>query len=269
MRYVLIATVLTIIPFIRTFPQNETNPTSNSQKKYIHIETGYIYPEGKIKENISIRQNLNYYSVVQYSDGYISSETSGLFFGARYEYYLPKIKSGISSGLRFVGFDTEISGYISNNSDFFYLRYSFQDSETKFARVKSLTENNYLLSVPLELRFIPLQYKKLSFYVKAGVEYSIANLKNKTDIKFQNEAMNVHKDEILGKVSSPTSANYSTFYSSVGCSLGQEGKTNYSIEIFLPSTFLTRNNFSLIDTDYFAGFKISLQFPVKNNKHQQ
>lgn len=258
--------ILLAFPLISVIPQTVSNQTTNEGKKSIHFEIGYIYPQGTIKESVSVRQNISYYYVNQFSNGFISSTTSGLLAGVRYEYYLPKIKSGFSTGLRLIGMNIEISGYTSNSSDFFYLRYSMQDSDTKFARVKSLTEDYYLLSVPLEIKVVPFQYKDLSFFAMAGLEYSIINLKKGTDIMFQDENMNAHKDLILNRISSPTGRSYSTFYSSAGLKLGKEGKPNYAFDVMLPSLLLTKNNFYLIDVDSFGGFRLSVQFPIKNNK---
>jgi hypothetical protein len=254
------------IAFQTVFAQENSDQTSSKIKKFINIEAGFIYPEGGIKESVSIRQNISDYYVNQYSNGSIFSQTDGFVFGIKYEYFFPKFKSGISSGLRFTSFNTDISGYTSSSSNFFYLRYSMQDSDTKFARVKSLTEFNYLLSVPLEVRVIPFHYKNLSFYATAGIEYSIASLNKGTDIKFQIDAMNEYKDEILSGVSGPTNKNYSTFYSSIGIKLGQEGKPNYMFEVLLPSVFLTSNNFALVNVNFYGGFKLAIQFPVNKNK---
>ncbi len=255
--------ILASLPFITIFTQTNESKSANDRKKYIYIEAGYIYPEGTIRENLSIRQNISYYYADNYSNGYISSFTSGLILGLRYEYYLPKFKSGISSGLRFIGLNTEISGYTSLSSDFFYLRYSMENSETKFARVKSLTENNYVITIPLELRSPSIDYKNLSFFAKAGLEYSIICLRKSANIKFQEESMKVHKDAILEKISGPAGKNYSAFYTSLGLKVGKEDKTNYIMELLLPSLFLTKNNFYMIDAKYFAGFKLSVLVPLE------
>jgi hypothetical protein len=266
MKKAFITFILSTIPLVTSFSQVDNNQTPNGWEKYVHVEAGYVFPVGTIKESISIRQNISYYYVDQYSSGHISSTTSGLLLGIRYEYYLPRVMSGISTGLRFIGLNTKISGYTSRTSEFFYLRYSMQGSDTKFARVKSLTEDNYLFNVPLEIRFIPFQHKDFSLFAMAGLEFSIINLKKGADIKFQDDGIELHKNAILERISGPTNKNYSTFYSSVGVRLGQEGKPNYTLEVLLPSLLLTRNSFYLVDVDYFGGFKLSVQFPVKNNK---
>ena len=254
--------ILAAFPLINVLPQSNSEQSTGEWKKSIQFEAGYIYPQGTIKESVSVRQNISYYYVNQYSGGFISSSTSGLILGVRYEYFLPKIKSGFSTGLRFLGMNTNISGYTSNSSDFFYLRYSMQDSDTKFARVKSLAEYYYLLSVPSEIRVIPFQYKDLSFFAIAGMEFGIISLKKGADIRFQDENMNAYKDLVLERISGPTGKNYSTFYSSLGLKIGKEGKPAYTFEVMLPSILLTKNNFHLIDVDHFEGFRLSIQLPL-------
>jgi len=81
----LILLILTTIPFLPVFPQGDGNQTANKHKKFLHVEAGYIFPEGTIRERISIRQNISYYYDEHYSSGYIFSETSGLVLGIRYE----------------------------------------------------------------------------------------------------------------------------------------------------------------------------------------
>lgn len=248
--------------------QENTDQTKQTRwKNFIHLEAGYIFPEGKINENLAIRQNVNYYNTGQSSsDGHVFSEISGLTLGLRYEFFFQRIKTGVSTGLRYTGLNAEITGHSSVRSDFFYLRYSMDGSGTRFARVKSLTENRCLLSIPLEVRPVIFKYPNMSFFVKAGIEYSIVNLGKKTAITFHNPEMDIHEKAIVRGITRPVNRNYSLFYSSVGMSLGKETKTNFMFEVFLPSLFLTRDNFSMIDTDYIEGFKLSAVFPVNRDK---
>lgn len=264
MRKTLSTVILVFLSFIALFAQNDGHKFINNWEKYISLEAGYIYPEGKIKESLSIRQNINYYYSEYYSGGYIESQTSGLILGLRYELYSPGLKSGISGGLRFTGLNTEICGYTSSSSDFFYLRYSMEDSDTKFARVKELTERNYVISIPLEIRSPSMDYRTLSLFARAGLEYSIISLKKDTDIKFQDDAMMIHKSGILKNISGYAGKSYSTFYTSIGLKLGKEDRLNYIMDIYLPSLFLTKNNFYFIDAKFFTGFKLSLLIPINN-----
>lgn len=262
MKSTLISILLATTACLLTSAQFIDDPPPDTWQRFISVEGGMIYPEGEIKESVSIRQNISYYYVNQYSDGYVSSETSGLVFGVRYGYYFPRIKSGISAGVRFTGLDTEISGYTSDISDFFYLRYSMQDSDTKFARVKSMSESNYFLSIPLEAYIVPITYRNLSIYAKAGFEYSIVNLKSGSDIMFRDAEMDPYRDEILGSISGEANRRFSTLYGTVGMKLGREDMPNLLFEVFLPSLILTKNNFALIDVDYFEGFRLAVQIPL-------
>jgi hypothetical protein len=266
MKCTMISILLSTMPLLTLTAQYGDDPPSNDWQQFIYFEGGMIYPEGAIKESVSIRQNISYYYVNQYSDGYVSSETSGYVFGIRYGYFFPRFKSGISTGIRFTGLEAEISGYTSDISDFFYLRYSMQDSDTKFARVTSMSESNYFLTKPLEVHIIPFTYKNLSLYAKAGVEYSVVNLKSGTDIQFRDAEMEPYENEILGNISGDVNKRYSTLYGAVGIQLGREDRPNLMFEVYLPSLFLTRNNFALIDVDYYEGFRLAAKVPLSTIK---
>ncbi len=104
MNKVIFGIILLVFPF--TVARAQTNNNMPSRRQSVYFEAGFLYPQGTIKESLSIRQNLSYYYVNQQSDGSISSSTSGMLLGARYEYDLPGIRSGISTGLRFVGINS-------------------------------------------------------------------------------------------------------------------------------------------------------------------
>lgn len=245
------------------FSQEKTPAVQQNWNRFIHIESGFLYPGGTIKESIAIRQNISSFYVDQYSRGYIFSETSGFIFGIRWEYFNNKFKTGVSTGLRYSGFKTEIFGFSSSVSDFFYLRYTIQDSDTKFARVNSITETKSFISLPLELRTMPFEIKKLGFFVRAGVEFSLMNLGKSTSIEFKEKSMNLYHDEILNNIGTNTNKFYSSLYASAGMKFGKAGRPTYIFEVYFPSLILTKNNFVLSEIDYFEGFKLSVQLPVQ------
>lgn len=251
-----------LISCIALYPQDLSD---NPQKwaSFIHLESGFVYPTTRIKESIAIRQNISSYFVNQSTKGEISSNTSGFLLGLRLEYFNVKLKTGISTGLKYSGYQSEISGYSSSNADFFYLRYSMLDSDTKFARIKSLNETNKFLSIPLEFRYVPINVKGFGLFVKAGADFCILKLENNTDINFQDKSMEVNEGEILDNIGTSGKTSFSSIYGSVGMKFGYENKPNYTFEVLLPSKFLTSNNFTLFDVDNFYGFKFSVQFPVK------
>jgi hypothetical protein len=263
MKKIALILCLIIIPGVPLHSQVLSEKQPGNWVRFIQVESGFMYPDGTIKESIAIRQNISSYYVNQSSNGYISSSTSGFILGLKWEYFNTRLKTGISTGLRYTGYRSEISGFTSSNADFFYLRYSMLNSDTKFARVKSITETNNFISIPLEIRYIPFQYKGFGLFVKAGIEFSIFNLKKGTDINFQDTIMEVNQDIILSGMSASPNKLYSVLYGSIGLKVGKEGKPNCQFEVFLPSLFLTKNNFTLTDVGYFDGFKFSILFPIK------
>ncbi len=262
MKNLFVTICILVLPGIGMYSQDTPNSPQTNWTSFLHLESGFIYPAGTVKENIAIRQNISSYYVNQSSDGEISTETSGFIVGLRWEYFNKKYKAGISTGLRYTGYACQISGFSSSNADFFYLRYSELNSDTKFARVKNINEINNFISIPLEVRFIPVQIKGVGLFVKAGTEISRINIKKNTNILFQDKGMDIHEDIILDNIGVSTNKLYSTLYGSLGIKLGNENQANYTFELFMPSLFLTKNNFTLVDVDHFEGFKISIQFPL-------
>lgn len=246
----------------KLYSQDISPETPQKWTQFIHFESGIMYPNGSIKENIAIRQNISSYYVSQYSNGLISAASSGFYVGMRWEYFSVKYKSGISTGLRYTGYTSEISGYSSNSADFYYLRYSMEDTDTKFARIKSILETNSFISIPLEIRAVPFKYKKFELQAKVGAEISILNMNKSSDIDFSDNDMEIHQDLILNSIGTVTNKFYSTAYASIGLKYGIEDKPNFVFELFLPSVFLSTDNFVLSEVDYFDGFKLSLQFPI-------
>lgn len=266
MKHIFVFIFAVSIPLLAARSQTYDVSTSPEWKKYLHVEAGLIYPEGSIKESVAIRQNISYFFANQFSSGHVSSTSYGILAGARYEYYYPRFKSGLSAGLRFTGFNTEISGYTSSNSEFFYLRYSIEDNNTKFARIKLMEESNYYLTVPIEVKVVPLTYRNLSLYAKAGVEFSLLRFGSGADITFQDEIMDQNKESVLTSITGESNKFYSTFNSAIGVIVGHDEGPKLLFEVFLPSLFLTENNYKFIDTEYYSGMKLSLAFPINRQK---
>ncbi len=265
MKNVLLTLGLIILPLAGLHCQEPSDKTAGNHTGFLHLESGFMYPHGKIRENIAVRQNISSYYVDQSSDGHVSSETYGVFFSLRYEYFIEKLNAGISTGLRYTGFQSTISGNSSDKADFFYLRYSMINTDTKFARVKDITETKGFISIPVELRFIPIQYKNVGLFAKAGIEFSILNPVKKTDIDFQEASMEAYQDEVLSNITVQPDNFYAAFYSSVGIAIGKKDKPHYIFEVFLPSPLLSKNNFALTEVNSFTGFKFSVQIPLKKS----
>ncbi|MFW5877985.1 MAG: hypothetical protein ACOCUP_02615 [bacterium] len=258
--------LLLFMIFLQLNSQDLPATGDSNWQRFIHIEGGMIYPEGSIRENIAIRQNISSYYVDQVSNGHVYSETYGIVVGAKWEYFNQKLNIGFSSGLRYTDFQSEITGYSSNRADFFYLRYSMEDSDTKFARVKYLEESAGFITIPLEVRFIPFEYKNIGLFGRAGAEVSIMNILSERNIGFREETMEAFEDEVLGQIGNSPGKFYSSLYASIGLKMSKPGRPEYVIELFLPSPFLSKNNFVLTKVDYYSGFKFSIHFPILKSK---
>jgi hypothetical protein len=140
------------------------------------------------------------------------------------------------------------------------------NTDTKFARVENLTETRNFFSIPLELRFIPFEYQKFSFFVKAGAELGIFTMLNETHIEFREDVMKDQHDQVLSSMGLSSEDFYSTLYGSLGVSFGNKDRAKYILEFFVPSIFLGDDNFNLTDVDSFTGGKFSIQFPINPSK---
>ncbi len=253
---------LILFPLLTLHSQELTDEGEKKWNGFLYPEAGFVFPDGTIRDRIAIRQNISSYYVDQTSDGHVSSETNGYFIGLGYEYYISRFRTGFSTGLRFTGFRTQITGNSSERADFFYLRYSMVDTDTRFARVKKITESLNLLSIPVELSVTPFEFGRIGLFARAGVEFNIINPAGKRDIRFQNETMEVNQDDILKNISDQPGKFYSTLYGSVGITLNNENRIRYRLEVYVPSLFLSRDNFSLTEVNSFNGVRFSVQMPL-------
>ncbi len=253
--------ILTVGTVFTVYSQAPEKAAEDTWINLLHLEGGAVFLNGSINEDLDIRQDINRFYHTPVSHGHISSFTSGHTFGIRWEYFHQKYRAGISTGLRVKSYNTEITGSTSSGTDFFYIRYSEIDSDTKFARLKSITENRSLLTVPVEVRFFPLQVPFFGLYLKAGCDFSLTNLKHSTDVSFHNEDMKTEKNAVKKSFHRETDDLYATAYAALGFKFGKPDKINYMFEIFLPSLYLTNNNFVLTDAEYYSGLRFSLQYP--------
>jgi hypothetical protein len=98
------------------------------------------------------------------------------------------------------------------------------------------------------------------------MEYSVVNVKSRSNIQFRDEEMDPFEEEILGNITGAVNQRYSTLYWAAGIQLGRTDRPNLLFEVFLPSLFLTKDNFALIDVDYYEGFRLAVQLPLPNNR---
>ena len=240
--------------------------TLNAQKNHrflLGFELGATSVKGDLSENWSIRQDISPYSDYNSYSSSVNNASSISYFGIKPELTFNNDRLTVSSGLRFSQLESNLSGGI--NDEYFFLRYQSNATNTEYARVNSLTEKVNYLSVPLELRFVPIQISNFGFYAKIGTEIGL-KLFSKRAIEFTTAAMKPYEEEILN--TNPVTANsmYSTFYGAIGVRWESLKGKNVNLEWILPSRFLTKNNLTLITPEMYSGFQLSIQFPFQKVK---
>lgn len=237
----------------------------NAQKNYqflLGVEVGGGGINGELNENWSVRQDVNPYSDYYNYSSSVNNLSSLAYFGFKPELSFFNKRLSTFSGLRFTQLDSYLGGGIDGN--YFFLRYKDDASGTEYARVNKLTEKVNYLSVPFELRFVPVQISNFGFYLKVGTEIGL-KLSSKRTIEFTSTSMEPYEDEVLNSNQSTTNNLYSTFYSAIGVRWESIKGANVNIEILLPSKISTKNNLTLITPDFYSGFQFSVAFPIKKN----
>jgi hypothetical protein len=243
------------------YSQNDEE-NQNIWKHKIGVETSFMFPAGDIIENIPIRQNVNSFYTHQSSSGQVSSYSNTAFYGAKYEIFNDKFRIGISSGIRYYNHKTEISGYSSYNSDFFYLRYTMEGNETKFARIKNIYENKDFVSIPLEIKYIFFQPNQLGFFASVGTDFSLFKTVDKVNIDFFDDKMNEFEQEVIKTILRQTNDFKSTLYVSFGIRYAEKDKIGFALEFIGPYAFITNDNFTLIDFYSSSGVRFSVEIPL-------
>lgn len=268
MNKILLTICLAAFCGMKLFAQDSVVKPPQNWSHFLHTEGGFLFPFTDMKKSISIRQNLSSYYVDQSSEGSINTFTMGFFASAKYEIFNTKIKTGFSTGIRFISYGSRISGYSSSNSDFFYVRYSMLSSDTKFARIHSIEQIKQIITIPLEIRYVlyHLQSLNLGVSVKLGTEFSALIPTNETTISFQEPNMNVYEDVVLSSIQAKSGNFYSTVYGSIGLHIGKLNSNSVLLELMLPAFYTSSDNFSLVTSKNYIGLKGSILFSLSKTK---
>jgi len=231
------------------------------------VECGTSTVNGNLNEKWAVRQDVSSYNgdYGYGNSGSLNTSMSLYSIGFKPEYSFSNDRLSVFSGLRFTRINSYMDKGSSGSGDFFYLRYKTTSTSSEYCRVTNIEENNDYVGIPLELRYTPFRIDNFDFFVKAGTEVGF-KLASKTDIAFTTESMNAYKDEILNSVGVKVNSLYSTFYGSIGVKYSPNNRINYNLDIYLPSTFLTTNNSTLIIPQNFSGFQFSVQIPITTQK---
>jgi hypothetical protein len=244
--------------------ENENNMSAASPwQSWIILEFNNCYPNGTITSNIAVRQKVNAYDTGYDSNGFVSSDAYGFAGGLQWMFYNTHLKIGVSTGLRYTHYMTEIYGSVSTYSDYFYLRYSESGQETKFARVKTISERKEYLSIPLEISYRVYEYQRIGLWTRVGGEFGLFGLSHKSDISFMESVMEDHETAVLSSIRHPDEKALSNIYWTIGGSYRLKNNISFRMDGIVLSKYLnTDAPFVLVESDYFTGFMMSMQIPI-------
>jgi hypothetical protein len=260
--------LLAFLPVSALFAQDELPSKRHNLK--IGIEFGMNILSCELVKPEQIRAN--HYSHYHYTDDFFDyglwkdyTNMWTLNFGVKPEYFVFNNRIGISSGLRFTYVKTEL---ISDRNDFLW-KLREEGLHTYYIQIKDIRQDNYLLSVPLEVRFFPNK-RELPFqhYFKLGASFNY-RINNDTKVNFAKQNLNNYNDVVKNQLPDIHNAfSYIVFFGT-GFKIGRfkEGRMipwgNFEIQI---PFMLTNNSFAFAGKYGFgAGLQISFQVPIGAN----
>ena len=188
--------------------------------------------EGGINKPPQIRESRSYYSDGDgdFHCGFVfPSQNFTIFnFGIKPEYMLNK-RFMVSAGARF-SFNKAV---LNSDRDYFLWKISETETNTNYVKIKSITQKNYYVGVPLEIRFFPSgrDYPVRQYFI-VGTALNFLAASN-SEVAFQNIAMEKYASEVLSQIKEPN-LFYGLFYVGAGLKIGKMDKPFGNIEAHFP-----------------------------------
>ncbi len=238
---------------------------SPTREHHIVLETGLVLPNANLYDDIAIRQNPLSDSWSSYNDGTVTFSSVGFMLGARWKWCNTTSGLGISLGIRTKGIFNDITGNSAKNGDYFYLRYYTDDFNkiTKFARIKTIDETLFILTLPVELQYTILRREFFDAFISLGTEIGYVAIRN-MEFTFRDDAMKAYEGDVRNAVHHQSNDFYGATYGSFGVVVGSS--RNIMFEICAPGIYFNKKYFDLGTASFFTTLKFSLQIPIlKNN----
>jgi hypothetical protein len=232
------------------------------KKKFIGLESGYNYYVSESKNFDFIRGSVDVSTFgIGDDSNSLSVDFQNWYVGAKSEYRFHDNKLGLLCGIRF----SEVSSFIkkstsyASNLNFFYLLNKQEGTTTEFLKVKQINQNSKYLGVPVELRYFLFNIVKVRVYLKGSAEFNY-RLKTNTNVMFYNPEMEPFEAEVEAKFDEP--ADFHLLISGGGgLKLGDESKTNLSLEAIFFSQYLSDKISGLAKPVSGGGFQVNVQIP--------
>jgi hypothetical protein len=239
------------------------------------IEAGIINAlDAETNKPAGLRENQAYYYDYDhdyYDDFYCGFIFDGhdynlYYFGLKPEYSLNE-RFAVAAGLRF-SFNTS---ELNSDRDYFLWKTSESGMNTNYVRVKSISQKNIFIGLPIELKIFP---RKRDYFVRHYFVFGTAlNLlvNSGNEITFQDKSMEKHNSFISGQIGKPNSFQGHAFLG-FGLKIGRTDHPFGNIEVHLPVIIFNNDRLSsFTKAKDAAGIAIqtTLQIPLlKNHKLQ-
>ena len=261
--------LLALLPVSSIFAQDEQK--SNRHNLKFGIEFGMNILSCELAKPEQIREN--HYSHYYYRDEYYydyglwrDNSVLRIFnFGLKPEFFVFNNRIGIASGLRFTYARSEL---VSDRNDFLW-KLREEGLNTYYVQIKDIRQDNYLLTVPLEVRFFTYRRElPVQHYVKLGASFNY-RIKADTKVNFSNQNLNKYNDVIKNQLPDIDNVFSSVVFVGTGIKIGRyrEGKKIPwgNVEVQIP-VILTNNSFAFVgEYGIGGGLQLSFQVPIGNN----
>jgi hypothetical protein len=178
--------------------------------------------------------------------------------GVKSEFFFFKNRVGVAAGIRVSKFS---GSFESDNSNFFIWLLRQEGMHTDYVRIRSITQNNYYIGIPLEIRFFP-NGRELPFqhYFKLGAAFNY-RVHTEYKTKFYDKQMQAHAGTIEAQLGEPNFFN-SYIYPSFGFKIGRSSSPWINVEVHLPGALVTPQSISFFEDGAGIGLQISAQLPL-------
>ena len=230
---------------------------------YLSFEGGahviFIY----IPEYDFIRGDLSSYGGGSVSET-IYGQSDYWYAGVKLNKRTANQRFAFGTGIRYTQFNSSLGKSAGeSNSSYFYMLLREDGSSTEYLKVTDIEEHSGFIGIPIEYRFFlnPRVYSK--FYIKAAASVNY-NVFSSRSAGFYNSSMDKYEHDITSKFDEPSDF-FIPLYFGAGLILGNDQKSNVSLEFLVPSFVLTKNVSGILEPVTGFGFQLNIQIPVNKN----
>jgi len=233
----------------------------------IGLEVGVDAFFGKINKPEMIRENQSYYydEDIFFFSGFVDNYKTHnfLYLGIKPEYTLSK-RFAVSVGVRFVYNKLKLNA----DQDCFLWKISETETKTDYVRIKNITQNNYYIGIPLQIKFFPNEkdyFVRHYFVFGTALNFLIAS---PISVTFKDKKMDVYASQVLNQIGKP-SIFQGYLYGGIGLKIGNSKYPFGVIEFHLNYMYGKNNEKALANNKnkFGLGVQTTLQIPTAR-KHQ-